>query len=151
MGIVRVILSSPASLISAGELANTAPLSVVPSRICTVACEVPGAGSLRAHEERNKTARNIANRPIMQASIQPWKNQFMEEIRIRPANVDDMRHILHQRRAMFSEMGCNDEVLLDRMQEASEKYLLDAMPRGIYRAWIAESEGGLVVSGGGIA
>lgn len=65
--------------------------------------------------------------------------------------MDDIPHILHQRRAMFSEMGNKDEVLLNRMQEASEKYLRDAMPSGIYRAWMAETEGGMVVSGGGIA
>src|SRR5712671_7202518 len=102
---VRVILSSPASWISAGELANTVPLTVVPSRICTVACDAPAAGaaSLVAQDERNKTARNTVNCPLMQASIQPWKNQFMAEIRIRPANIDDIPHILHQRRAMFSE------------------------------------------------
>ena len=75
----------------------------------------------------------------------------MGDIRIRPANWDDLSHILHHRRAMFSEMGCHDEQLLDRMQKASEQYLREAMPSGAYRAWMAEADGGRVVSGGGIA
>ena len=75
----------------------------------------------------------------------------MGDIRIRPANLNDVPHILYHRRAMFSEMGCRDEPLLDRMEEATEQYLREALPSGIYRAWMAETEGGRVVSGGGIA
>jgi GNAT superfamily N-acetyltransferase len=52
---------------------------------------------------------------------------------------------------MFAEMGCQDEGLLDRMQDATEQYLREAMPHGMYRAWMAETDGGRVVSGGGIA
>lgn len=75
----------------------------------------------------------------------------MEEILIRPAGFGDLPHILHHRRAMFAEMGGADEDKLDRMQEASERYLREALPIGAYRAWMAETPGGQVVSGGGIA
>jgi GNAT superfamily N-acetyltransferase len=52
---------------------------------------------------------------------------------------------------MFSEIGCEDQTLLDRMQTATEQYLREAMPSGIYRAWMAETGEGRIVSGGGIA
>ncbi len=89
--------------------------------------------------------------PLHPASITPWENLSMEEIRIREGGIRDLDHILHHRRAMFAEMGGVDEHVLDRMQEATEQYLLDALLSGIYRAWLAETEAGRVVSGGGIA
>src|SRR5262249_11985908 len=55
------------------------------------------------------------------------------------------------RRAMFAEMGGASEEVLDRMEQATEQYLREALPNGIYRAWMAETPGGRVVSGGGIA
>jgi GNAT superfamily N-acetyltransferase len=75
----------------------------------------------------------------------------MEEIRIRPASVDDLLHILHHRRAMFSDMGCQDEAILDQMQATSETFLRESMPKGAYRGWLAEMGGGRIVAGGGIA
>ncbi len=48
-------------------------------------------------------------------------------------------------------MGCQDEQLLDRMENAAEQYMRDALPNGTYRAWMAESGDGQVVGGGGIA
>lgn len=41
MGIVRIIESSPAILISEVELASTVPATELPSRRCTVACAAP--------------------------------------------------------------------------------------------------------------
>ena len=52
---------------------------------------------------------------------------------------------------MFAEMGCTDERRLDQMQHGAEQYLWDALPNGTYRAWMAETDDGQVVSGGGIA
>ena len=75
----------------------------------------------------------------------------MDDIRIRTGGIGDLAHILHHRRAMFAEMGGADESVLDRMQDASEQYLRDALSTGIYRAWLAETNSGRVVSGGGIA
>jgi GNAT superfamily N-acetyltransferase len=74
----------------------------------------------------------------------------MGDIRIRPAIWDDLPHILHQRRAMFAEIGWQDEKL-DPMEKAAEQYLRAAMPSGQYRAWMAETGDGRVVSGGGLA
>jgi GNAT superfamily N-acetyltransferase len=52
---------------------------------------------------------------------------------------------------MFAEIGCQDTHILDRMDSASEQYLRDALPNGSYRAWMAQTDGGRIVSGGGIA
>ena len=75
----------------------------------------------------------------------------MDLVRIRPASLDDLAHILHHRRAMFSDMGYQDAATLDRMQATSEAFLVESMPRGVYRGWLAETESGQVVAGGGIA
>src|ERR1700732_251432 len=75
----------------------------------------------------------------------------MEEIRIRPASVDDLLHILHHRSAMFSDMGYRHEAILDQMQATSETFLRESIPTGAYRAWLAETGGGRIVGGGGIA
>ncbi|MBZ5726229.1 MAG: hypothetical protein LAP87_14680 [Acidobacteriia bacterium] len=57
----------------------------------------------------------------------------MEEIRIRPADILDLPHILQHRRAMFAEMGCQDRTLLDRMLGTSQAALREALPNGAYR------------------
>jgi GNAT superfamily N-acetyltransferase len=75
----------------------------------------------------------------------------MEEIHIRPASLDDLPHILHHRRAMFSDIGCQDAAILDRMQGTSETFLRESMPKGAYREWLAETAGGRIVAGGGVA
>ena len=75
----------------------------------------------------------------------------MSDIHIRPAHWDDLPHILHQRRAMFAEIGCRDEAALDGMEKATELYLRNALNAGTYRAWMAETADGKVVSGGGVA
>src|SRR4029077_6832201 len=58
IGIVCAAFSSPARVISAGEVAVTMPVSAVPSRIRTVAC-CPEA-VLFAHEARNNHAPRVA-------------------------------------------------------------------------------------------
>ena len=52
---------------------------------------------------------------------------------------------------MFAEIGWKDEGVLDRMESGSAQYLREALPGGTYRAWMAETDQGEVVSGGGIA
>jgi len=75
----------------------------------------------------------------------------MGEIQIRTAGIEDLPHVLRQRRLMFEEIGWKDECVLDRMDSASREYLEEAIPNGVYRAWLAETNQGQVVSGGGIA
>lgn len=72
------------------------------------------------------------------------------DIRLRTAGVEDLRHILHHRRAMFEEMGFDDPKVLDRVDRSSREYLDAALRAGRYRAWVAEDSNGRVVAGGGI-
>jgi GNAT superfamily N-acetyltransferase len=72
------------------------------------------------------------------------------EFRIREAGSNDLRHILHHRRAMFEEMGFRDGSVLDRVDQASEHYFSEALQSGTYKGWLAEVEGGQIVGGGGI-
>ena len=74
----------------------------------------------------------------------------MDTILIREAGIDDVPHILHHRRSMFWDMGNHDEDAHRRMLVAAEAFLRDAMPRGGYRAWMAETPDGRVVAGAGI-
>jgi len=74
----------------------------------------------------------------------------MEDIRIRPATLEDLPHILRCRRGMFRDMGCHDEAALDRMQAAAEAFVRDAMPRGDWHAWLAEAVGHRILGGGAI-
>jgi len=72
------------------------------------------------------------------------------EIHVRQADVGDLKHILHHRRAMFEEMGFRDNAVLDRVVDLSREYFSDALRTGTYRAWLAEELNGQVVGGGGI-
>src|SRR5690348_6320096 len=71
----------------------------------------------------------------------------MSHYHVRPATLDDVDVLVHHRLAMFEDMG----VPLDRavVATAFRPWLLDMMPKGIYRAWVVE-DGGEVIAGGGI-
>src|SRR5205814_9251037 len=72
------------------------------------------------------------------------------EIHIREAGVEDLKHILHHRRAMFEEMGFQDTAVLDGVESLSREYFSKALRIGRYRGWIAEGLNGQSVGGGGI-
>jgi GNAT superfamily N-acetyltransferase len=72
------------------------------------------------------------------------------EIHIRKAGVEDLKHILHHRRAMFEEMGFQDATTLETVESVSGQYFADSLRSGKYVAWLAESLSGEVVGGGGI-
>jgi GNAT superfamily N-acetyltransferase len=74
----------------------------------------------------------------------------MVEIRIREAGSDDIAQILHHRRSMFWDMGNHDEEAHRLMLLNAEAFLRDAMPRGRYRGWLAETADGQVVAGAGV-
>jgi len=73
----------------------------------------------------------------------------MDEIRIRPAGIEDLDCILRHRVSMFSEMGGHYAAGLDQLRAVSEAYLLTALADGTYREWLAEA-GERVVGGGGV-
>jgi GNAT superfamily N-acetyltransferase len=72
------------------------------------------------------------------------------EIHIRKANVEDLKHLLHHRRAMFEEMGYRDAAVLNQVEKSSQEYFNQALRIGVYKAWLAEDATARVVAGGGI-
>ena len=80
----------------------------------------------------------------------PCQNDAMEDIRIRPAGLADIDHILRQRRAMFRDTGRGTEAELDEMLVTGEAFLRAALPSGGYRGWLAETADGRIVAGAGI-
>jgi GNAT superfamily N-acetyltransferase len=70
--------------------------------------------------------------------------------RLRPASIDDLATLLHHRTEMFREMGFTDATLLDEVTSAAATYFKKALPDGTYRAWLMETEDGVVAGGGGL-
>jgi GNAT superfamily N-acetyltransferase len=67
--------------------------------------------------------------------------------RVRPATLDDLDILVHQRIAMFTDMG---NLLDEAMIRAKFADWLHAhMPSGMYHAWLIETSDGEVVGGGG--
>jgi GNAT superfamily N-acetyltransferase len=69
--------------------------------------------------------------------------------RIRPATLDDAEVLVHHRVAMFRDMGLPE----DEIEAAGPPFtawLAEMLPKGIYRAWVVEDDGGAVVAGGGM-
>jgi GNAT superfamily N-acetyltransferase len=77
-------------------------------------------------------------------------NHRVMEFHIRIAGLDDLKHIIHHRRAMFEEMGFHDTAVLAQVQDLSEKYFSEALRKDTYRGWLAEDLNRQVVGGGGI-
>ena len=79
----------------------------------------------------------------------------MEEIRIRPATVEDVSTILHHRVAMFADMfadmGQQDESRFAQMLVSSEAFLRRGLADGTYRGWLAVTGENRLVAGGGVA
>jgi GNAT superfamily N-acetyltransferase len=72
------------------------------------------------------------------------------EYRIREADIADLPHLVHHRRAMFAEMELGDAASLDRVDEASKNYFTQALQQGTYKGWLAETADHTVIGGGGI-
>jgi GNAT superfamily N-acetyltransferase len=68
--------------------------------------------------------------------------------RCRPATADDADVLVHHRVAMFTDMGLTFDA--ETLARAYRAWLADVMPAGTYRGWLAETETGEVVAGGGI-
>ena len=67
---------------------------------------------------------------------------------IRPATLSDVPHIVHHRAQMFRDMGIPAE--FEDMSAATESWLRHAIPSKTYLGWIAQSNTGDVVGGGGL-
>lgn len=92
----------------------------------------------------------VANLTFVAASYADYHAE-MEEVRIREAVIEDIPHILRHRRSMFWDMGNHDEGAHAQMILSSETFLREAIPRGAYRGWLAETSDDRVVAGAGVA
>jgi GNAT superfamily N-acetyltransferase len=72
------------------------------------------------------------------------------DIRIRPATLADIPHILRHRRAMFRDMGGVTEAQLDAVVVTAEGFLREGIPTGAYRGWLAITADGRIAAGAGI-
>jgi GNAT superfamily N-acetyltransferase len=81
---------------------------------------------------------------------EPPTTSVAMEIHIRNADLKDLKHLLHHRRAMFEEMGFQDIATLDRVDDVSREYFTEALRIGTYKAWLAGESNGQIVGGGGI-
>ncbi|SRR6266566_1648354 len=61
----------------------------------------------------------------------PWVN-----VTIRPASFSDIPEILRQRRRMYEDMNYKDSAALDAMSSLSSNYLEEAIPQGLFHAWL---------------
>ena len=70
------------------------------------------------------------------------------DYRVRPATLDDADALVHHRIAMFEDMG----VPLDApaLGATFRQWLLEMMPKGVYRAWVVETPDEQIIAGGGI-
>ena len=68
--------------------------------------------------------------------------------RIRIATLDDADTLIHQRIAMFTDMG--RPVDAERLGQEFRQWLRVNMPAGSYHAWIAETDEGQIAGGGGM-
>ena len=72
-----------------------------------------------------------------------------DEYRLRAATIDDLDALVAHRVGMFTDMG----TILDAREvaRAFRDWLADAVPSGLYRAWVVEAGRGAIVAGGGLA
>src|SRR5262245_17749783 len=66
---------------------------------------------------------------------------------IRPATLEDLDVLIHHRIAMFTDMGRT--VDRDALGGAFRPWLVEHLPRGAYRAWLAVADDGSIAGGGG--
>src|SRR4051812_33804674 len=71
------------------------------------------------------------------------------DYRVRPATIADTDVLVHQRVAMFEDMGV--PVDHDGLSAAFRTWLQAQMPSGVYRAWLVEGPDGRSVAGGGMS
>jgi GNAT superfamily N-acetyltransferase len=69
---------------------------------------------------------------------------------LRQAGLADLQHIMRHRRQMFYDMGFTDAAALESMRETSEPLIARGLAEGFYLGWLAETDGGQVVAGGGV-
>ena len=69
---------------------------------------------------------------------------------IRRASTADLETLVAHRRAMFHDMGYNDNAALDSMSAKFRVWLLVHMNSGDYHAWLVSAPDGSIVAGAGL-
>jgi len=73
-----------------------------------------------------------------------------EGFTIRRASTTDVETLVAHRRAMFHDMGYNDDVALDSMSDKFRVWLLEHMNSGEYHAWLVAGPDGSIAAGAGL-
>ena len=74
----------------------------------------------------------------------------LETFAIRRASLDDLDVLVAHRRAMFRDMGYDDEAAMDSMSERFRGWLLEHMKAGDYLAWLTCASDGTIAAGAGL-
>jgi GNAT superfamily N-acetyltransferase len=69
---------------------------------------------------------------------------------IRCASTADLETLVAHRRAMFQDMGYDDDVALDSMSAKFRPWLLERMKSGEYRAWVVSAPDSSIAAGAGL-
>jgi ribosomal protein S18 acetylase RimI-like enzyme len=69
---------------------------------------------------------------------------------IRRASTADLETLVAHRRAMFHDMGYDDEVRLNSMSAKFRVWLMEHMNRGDYYAWLVCAQDGSIAAGAGL-
>jgi len=75
---------------------------------------------------------------------------MLEGFVIRPASADDIDTLVAHRRAMFVDMGYQDQTALDSMTAKFRPWLLHKIDSGEYLAWLATAPDRSIVAGAGL-
>lgn len=67
---------------------------------------------------------------------------------VREARASDIPALVSLRRVLFEAMGYRDPDLLAQLEGVSARYFRRALPKGEFRAWVAEIDGEVVATGG---
>lgn len=69
---------------------------------------------------------------------------------LRPASTEDLEILVGHRRAMFLDMGYEDEAVLDSMSRRFREWLMKQMSAGNYLAWLVMAPDGSIAAGTGL-
>ena len=67
---------------------------------------------------------------------------------MRPASVEDISSLVDLRVKLFQSIQTHPRIELDQLAKNTFEYLSLAIPTGAYRAWLAETNQGVVATGG---
>jgi len=72
------------------------------------------------------------------------------QFHIREADLNDLQHLVHHRRAMFEERVYREPAVLRQVEQSSQEYFAQALRLGPYKAWLADASDTRILAGGGI-